>query len=57
LIDPNNERALANAVIEIVHNEPLRAELRARGIAQAKKFSWRDAAEKTLRLYREACAI
>ena len=55
LIDPNDERALANALIEIMNNDRLRAELRVKGIAQAKKFTWRDAAEKTLRLYQEAC--
>jgi glycosyltransferase involved in cell wall biosynthesis len=54
LIDPNDERALADALIEIVNNEGLRAELREKGIAQAKKFTWREAAEKTLSLYREA---
>jgi len=57
LIDPNDERALANALIEVLNNDPLRAELREKGIAQAKKFTWRDAAEKTLRLYQEAYAI
>jgi glycosyltransferase involved in cell wall biosynthesis len=57
LIDPNDERALANALIEIVNDERLRAELREKGIAQAKKFTWRDAAEKTLRLYQEAYGI
>jgi glycosyltransferase involved in cell wall biosynthesis len=57
LIDPTDERALANALIEIVNNESLRAELREKGVAQAKKFTWRDAAEKTLRLYQEAYAI
>lgn len=57
LIDPTDEQALANALIEIVNNERLRAELREKGIAQAKKFAWRDAAEKTLRLYQEAYAI
>lgn len=54
MIDPNDEQALANALIEILNNERLRAELREKGIAQARKFTWRDAAEKTLRLYREA---
>ncbi|MBO0863323.1 MAG: glycosyltransferase family 4 protein, partial [Chloracidobacterium sp.] len=54
LIDPNDEQALANALLEIVNDEGLRAELRQKGIAQAKKFTWRDAAEKTLGLYREA---
>jgi glycosyltransferase involved in cell wall biosynthesis len=54
LIDPNDERALANALIEIMNNDRLRAELREKGIAQAKKFTWREAAEITLRLYKEA---
>ncbi len=57
MIDPNDERALANALIEVVNNDRLRAELREKGIAQAKKFTWRDVAEKTLRLYQEAYAI
>ncbi len=57
LIDPNDEQALANALIEIMNNERLRAELREKGIAQAGKFTWRDTAEKTLRLYQEAYAI
>src|SRR5215475_4975315 len=57
LIDPNDEGALANALIEVVNNDRLRADLREKGIAQAKKFTWRDAAEKTLRLYQEAYAI
>jgi alpha-1,3-rhamnosyl/mannosyltransferase len=54
LIDPNDEGALANALIEVVNNDRLRAALREKGIAQAKKFTWGDAAEKTLRLYQEA---
>jgi glycosyltransferase involved in cell wall biosynthesis len=54
LIDPNDESALANALIEIVGNTRLRAELREKGIAQAGKFTWREAAEKTLRLYQES---
>jgi glycosyltransferase involved in cell wall biosynthesis len=57
LIDPNDEQALASALIEILNNERLRAELREKGIAQAGKFTWRDAAEKTLKLYQEAYAI
>jgi glycosyltransferase involved in cell wall biosynthesis len=55
LIDPRDEQSLVNALIEVVNNQPLRARLREKGIAQAGKFTWREAAEKTLRLYREAC--
>jgi glycosyltransferase involved in cell wall biosynthesis len=54
LIDPRDEQSLVNALIEVVNNEPLRARLREKGIAQAGKFTWREAAEKTLRLYRES---
>ena len=54
LIDPNNEQSLASAMVEIVSDDLLRAELREKGIARAKRFTWRDAAEKTLRLYQEA---
>jgi len=57
LIDPTDEQALANALIEVVNDERLRAELREKGIARAKQFTWRDAAEKTLKLYQEAYAI
>lgn len=54
LIDPYDEQALADAVARIVADQPLRTLLRERGLAQAKKFTWREAAEKTLQLYREA---
>ena len=54
LIDPNDEQSLANALIEIVSDDLLRARLREKGIAQAKKFTWSNAAEETLKLYQEA---
>ncbi len=54
LIDPYDERDLANALLKIVYDEKLRAVLRERGFVQSKKFTWRNAAEKTLQLYREA---
>jgi len=34
--------------------EPLRAALRARGLARARAFSWRHVAEATVAVYREA---
>ncbi|HMV47903.1 MAG TPA: glycosyltransferase family 1 protein [Blastocatellia bacterium] len=54
LIDPADEQALAAALLRIVGDQPLRARLREQGIAQAAKFTWREAAEKTLELYRES---
>lgn len=54
LIDPCDENSLAAALLQIVNDRPLRAKLREQGIAQAGKFTWRAAAEKTLELYRES---
>lgn len=54
LIDPLNEQELAAALQRILNDQPLRARLRAEGVRQAAKFTWRDAAEKTLQLYRES---
>ncbi len=54
LIDPYNEQDLANALQRIVGDELLRVRLRKHGAEQAKKFTWRAAAEKTLQLYRES---
>ncbi|MBL8168412.1 MAG: glycosyltransferase family 4 protein [Acidobacteria bacterium] len=54
LVDPLNEQELAAALQRILNDQPLRARLRAEGVRQAAKFTWRDAAEKTLQLYRES---
>lgn len=53
LIDPYNEQDLAAGLLRVVNDEQLRVRLRSRGIEQAKKFTWRTAAEKTLELYRD----
>lgn len=55
LIDPKNESDLAAALLRITSDQNLRTQLQERGIEQAKKFTWRTAAETTLQLYREAC--
>lgn len=54
LIDPLDEQSLIGALLKITSDEALRARLREQGIAQAGKFTWRDAAKKTLQLYRES---
>lgn len=45
--------ALAAALLHITSDETLRAELRARGLVRAQQFSWRRAADETLRVLRE----
>jgi glycosyltransferase involved in cell wall biosynthesis len=53
LVAPDDERALADAIVRAVSDRALREEMIARGIAQAKRFSWTRAARETVDLYRE----
>jgi len=51
LVDPNDRAGLADAMARIVDEEPLREDLRERGLKQAQRFSWEDTARLTLRVY------
>ena len=52
--DPYDVGALAAAIERVLADEPLRAELRARGPARAAQFSWERAARETLGVYQQA---
>jgi alpha-1,3-rhamnosyl/mannosyltransferase len=54
LVDPARVDALREAMYTLAVQEPLRAALRARGLARARAFSWRHVAEATVAVYREA---
>jgi alpha-1,3-rhamnosyl/mannosyltransferase len=54
LVDPTNVDALREAMYTLAGQEPLRAALRARGLARARAFSWRHVAEATVAVYQEA---
>jgi glycosyltransferase involved in cell wall biosynthesis len=56
LVDPESLPELAGALRELYEDERARAELAARGLAQAARFSWRSTAEQTAAIYREAGA-
>lgn len=51
LIDPRNIGEMANALERVITDHRLRDELRVKGLAQAKKFSWARAARETLAVY------
>jgi len=55
LADPQDARALGEAMIRALEDEPLRAALKIKGFARAKQFSWEHAAAKTVALYGELC--
>jgi alpha-1,3-rhamnosyl/mannosyltransferase len=53
LVDPTNVDALREGMYNLAVREPLRAALRAAGLARARAFSWREAADATVGVYRE----
>lgn len=46
--DPDDEQSFANALFLLEHDGGLRAELRARGRARARRFTWNQAADSYL---------
>ncbi|MDR3710541.1 MAG: glycosyltransferase family 1 protein [Capsulimonadaceae bacterium] len=56
LVSPTDEGAWTQALTRLLTSPELRRSLGARGIEQARRFSWRTAAEQTLAVY-EAAAL
>jgi glycosyltransferase involved in cell wall biosynthesis len=56
LVEPNDPEALAGALARVLADGALRAELRERGLARARQFSWQRAARETLEQYRLCAA-
>jgi glycosyltransferase involved in cell wall biosynthesis len=56
LLDPNDVDGWSEAMCAIVDDEALRKQMSARGLEQANKFSWRRAAEETLRVYHQVAS-
>ncbi len=53
LVNPNSEREIAEALVRLDHDEPLRMALREKGREHSQQFSWKTTAEKTLEVYRK----
>jgi glycosyltransferase involved in cell wall biosynthesis len=51
-VDPNDIDAMAEALRQVLGDASLRETMGARGEKQAAKFSWKDAAARTLAVYR-----
>jgi glycosyltransferase involved in cell wall biosynthesis len=54
LVDPNDVAALGDAIARLAEDAHLRAELAAKGLARAARYSWKRTAELTLNVYRAA---
>ena len=56
LVPPMDEEALADALVQLLRDAPLRARLAARGRLTADKYSWLRVAQSTLDLYQKCIA-
>lgn len=54
LAPPTDADALGAAILRLLNDADLRADLRERGLRQARRFSWAETAERTLRAYEDA---
>lgn len=57
MVAPTDTIGLAEAIRRVLVDADLRTELRQRGLARARRFSWADTAAKTLVAYREAVTM
>jgi glycosyltransferase involved in cell wall biosynthesis len=54
LVDPGSVAAIAEGLIRLAGDPGLRAELAAKGLANARRFSWEKTARQTLDVFRQA---
>jgi len=52
--DGYDTESLANAIIKVLNSKKLQKELSQKGFDQAKKFSWKETAGKTIEAYKKA---
>jgi glycosyltransferase involved in cell wall biosynthesis len=56
LVDPEDTGAIADAILRLLTQDPLRKELIAQGLARAKEFSWERTARQVLTVLDEVAA-
>jgi glycosyltransferase involved in cell wall biosynthesis len=57
LVDPFDTNAIAHALAEMIEKPDYRAELRGKGLARARVFSWQRTAQLTLEAYARAARM
>lgn len=53
LIDPNNTEEMAQAMKKVLSDDRLQEEMREKGLARARLFSWERTAREALKVYRK----
>ena len=55
--DSNSEEDLRDKIQMLLNDKKLRAKFAKKGLEQVKKYNWNDAAEKCLKVYKEAISL
>ena len=56
MVDPHDVEGLSAAIARVLAHKDLRVDMRRKGLARAKLFSWEEVASQTLQVYSEVCA-
>jgi glycosyltransferase involved in cell wall biosynthesis len=56
LVDPYSVESIVEGIERVLTDPALAAELRRKGVARAREFSWERSVERTRQLYQEVCA-
>jgi glycosyltransferase involved in cell wall biosynthesis len=51
LVPPMDRDALASAIAAVIGNRSIAEQLRCKGLARARQFSWKRAASETIAIY------
>jgi glycosyltransferase involved in cell wall biosynthesis len=57
LVDPRNTDDLAAALVQVLSDQGLQKEMREKGLARARTFSWERTAHQTLEVYRQVARV
>ena len=55
LVDPENPKALEQAMVKILQDVELQQRLREKGLKQVIRFEWSQAAKQMLQIYQALC--
>ncbi len=56
LVNPYDPESIKQGIAAVLSDDGLREQLRRKGLARARDFSWERSVERTLRIYREVAA-
>ena len=56
LVDPRNDKSIADAMIRIINDDNLRNDLKNKGIKRAGDFNWDKCADEHLKVFKEVVA-